>query len=182
MMVAVGAGADREVPGCVEVADRDVVLAGLFADHYRRLVGLARLLVDERGQAEEVVQEAFARTYAGWARVRSKDDPLPYVQRSVVNLARGGLRTRIRARRRAAERAPIAASAEDGVLAQHAARQVVAAVHSLPQRQRECVALRYFLDLSTTETARALDISEGSVKQHLHRALERLSITLEEHR
>ena len=57
------------------------------AAHYSQLVGLARLLLDDRGQAEEVVQEAFVRTYTGWKRVRRKEDPLPYLRSTIVNLA-----------------------------------------------------------------------------------------------
>jgi RNA polymerase sigma-70 factor (sigma-E family) len=158
------------------------VLSALFEQHYERLVGLARLLLDERGQAEEVVQEAFARTYAGWPRVRDRDNPLPYVQRAVVNLARGGLRQRIRARRRPASVVSAAASAEDRALGHQQDQDVAAAVHALPRRQRECVVLRYYLDLSTPETARALGISVGTVKQHVHRALQHLSLALEDQR
>ncbi len=101
------------VPGVLPVTDgrTDDVLAGVFSDHYESLVGLARLLLDERGQAEEVVQEAFARTLDGWRRVRDQADPLPYLRRTVVNLARGGLRRRIVARRHRPE-ARVALSAE----------------------------------------------------------------------
>jgi RNA polymerase sigma-70 factor (ECF subfamily) len=144
------------------------------------LVGLARLLLDDRGEAEEVVQEAFARVYEGWGRVRSKDDPLPYVRRTVVNLARGGLRRRLIVRR--TRHVPVAnePSAESGAVASEDRRAVFAAVRALPRRQRECVVLRYYLDCSTADTAAALGISDGSVKTHLHRALASLATTLED--
>jgi RNA polymerase sigma-70 factor (sigma-E family) len=155
-------------------------LADVYATHYAVLVGLARLLLDERGLAEEVVQEAFARTYAAWPRLRTPDDPLPYVRRAVVNLARGGLRRRMVARRAVGPRAAAAPSAESGALAGERRREVAAAVRALPRRQRECVVLRYFLDCSTAETADALGVSEGTVKQHLHRALGTLAVALGE--
>jgi RNA polymerase sigma factor (sigma-70 family) len=54
-------------------------------------------------------------------------------------------------------------------------------VRALPRRQRECVVLRYFLDCSTAQTADALGVSDGTVKQHLHRALAALGVALEDH-
>jgi RNA polymerase sigma-70 factor (sigma-E family) len=158
----------------------DRALADLYAAQYPRLVGLARLLLDERGLAEEVVQEAFARTYAAWPRIRRSDDPLPYVRRAVVNLARGGLRRRSVARRAPAPRPDDVPSPEQGALVDERRREVADAVRALPRRQRECVILRYFLDCSTAETADALAVSEGTVKQHLHRALAALAVTLAE--
>jgi RNA polymerase sigma-70 factor (sigma-E family) len=176
-----GVGVERGAPGGVlrSVAERDAVLGAVFQDQYPVLVGLARLLLDERGLAEEVVQEAFARTYAAWPRLRTPDDPLPYVRRTVVNLARGGLRRRVVARRAVG---PVVAgeapSAEDDALAGEQRLEVADAVRALPRRQRECVVLRYFLDCSTAETADALGVSTGTVKQHLHRALDALSVAL----
>ena len=57
----------------------DDALRSAYATEYARLVGLARLLVDRREDAEEVVQEAFARTWARLGRVQG--DPLPYLRR-----------------------------------------------------------------------------------------------------
>lgn len=161
--------------------DRDVVSA-VFVERYGSLVGLARLLLDRREDAEEVVQEAFARTLEGWGRLRTPDDPYAYVRRAVVNLARSGLRRRIVARRYAPD-APDAPEGPDLVVVAGEERRAVAdAVAALPRRQRECVVLRYFEGCSTAETASALEISEGSVKTHLHRALVTLETRLEEMR
>lgn len=182
--VTTGVGAG---PRAVRVVDMhagpetgpDEVLGRVFRERYESLVGLARLLLDDRGQAEEVVQEAFARTYDGWSRVRDRDDPLPYVRRAVVNLARGGLRRRITARRHVLTPLPDAPSAEAGALAHESRREVIEALRCLPRRQRECVVLRFYLDCSTAETAAALGVSEGAVKTHLHRALGALAKQLE---
>ncbi len=57
-------------------------------------------------------------------------------------------------------------------------RELNDAVRALPRRQRECVVLRYYLECTTAETAGALGVSDGTVKQHLHRALEALGIAL----
>jgi RNA polymerase sigma-70 factor (sigma-E family) len=177
MMASVGV---HEVPqAAVTAEDRDRVLSVVYRTHYSALVGLARLLVDDRGQAEEIVQEAFVRTYAGWGRVRTKDEPLPYLRTTVVNLARGGLRHRRVVRERRLDVAPNAESAD--VVAERAeiSRTLADAVRALPDRQRECVVVRYFLECSTAECADALGISEGTVKTHLHRALAALAPALE---
>jgi DNA-directed RNA polymerase specialized sigma24 family protein len=77
--------------------DRDSTLAALHAAHYSSLVRLACLLLDERTNGEEVVQDAFVRVHGAWARV---DDPLTYLRATVMNLARSQLRRRLVARRR----------------------------------------------------------------------------------
>jgi RNA polymerase sigma-70 factor (sigma-E family) len=177
MMVEVGIDGPPEAT--VAEHDRDRVLGALYQDRYSELVGLARLLLDDRGQAEEVVQEAFVRTYAGWQRVRRQDDPLPYLRSTVVNLARGGLRRRRVARERRLDAVPDAESADVIAERDEMSTALVSAVRSLPDRQRECVVLRYFLDCSTAECAAALGVSEGSVKTHLHRALAALAPRLE---
>ncbi len=57
---------------------------------------------------------------------------------------------------------------------------VLAALRSLPDRQREVLALRYYLDLSEAEIAATLGISSGSVKTHAHRGLAALAEQLED--
>jgi RNA polymerase sigma-70 factor (sigma-E family) len=160
--------------------DADSVLSRVYVADGPALVGLARLLLDDRGQAEDVVQEAFVRTYAGWWRVRDRSDPLPYVRRTVVNLARGGLRSRRAARRRRLDPVGEALSAE--AVAEERARdeRLAAAVRELPRRQRECVVLRYYADCSVAQTAASLGISVGAVKQHVHRALGALARAVDE--
>jgi RNA polymerase sigma-70 factor (sigma-E family) len=142
----------------------------LFAVHYRRLVGLAMLLVDDRETAEDVVQEAFAGLFARWGRLRDRRAASAYLQRSVVNGSRSRLRRR--AIVRAHESSPRAGveSAEATGLDRVEQRALVEAVRQLPRRQREVMVLRYFLDLSEAEIADWLDISRGSVKRHAARA------------
>jgi RNA polymerase sigma-70 factor (ECF subfamily) len=159
----------------------DDALRAAYAAEYARLVGLARLLVDRREDAEEVVQEAFARTWAALGRVRG-DDPLPYVRRAVVNLARGRLRRRRTAAAHRPDRTVDAESAESAAARGATGRAVLARLGSLPRRQRECVVLRFYADLTVPEIARVLGVADGSVKSHLHRALAALAIELEDER
>ena len=65
-------------------------------------------------------------------------------------------------------------SIADGVDQLLLRRDLVAALQQLPSQQRAALVLRYFLDLSEKETARELDISVGTVKSTVSRALDRL--------
>lgn len=156
----------------------DDPLERVFRANGPALVGLARLLLDDPAQAEEVVQEAFIRTYAAWPRVRNRDDPLPYVRRAVVNLARAGLRRRRTEREHHFDRPVHAPSAESAAAEREQGAELAAAVAALPRRQRECVVLRFYADCSVDEIAGVLRITDGSVKQHLHRALASLERAL----
>lgn len=70
-------------------------------------------------------------------------------------------------------------SAEQGAITQLERRAVIAALRSLPARQREAVMLRYYLDLSEEEVACAMKISRGAVKSHTARAKAALRSLLE---
>lgn len=158
-------------------ADRDEALAALHRVHYVGLVRLACLLVDDPGTAEEVVQEGFVRVHGAWGRI---DDPLTYLRVTVLNLARSRLRRRLVARRRVEPVVRPAASPEEHVVLLADQQEVLDAVRALPRRQRECIVLRYYLDLSEAEIASALGISTGSVKSHSHRGIAALARRLEE--
>jgi len=151
----------------------------VFRSDYPRLVALARLLIDRQAEAEEIVQEAFVRAYANWERLENQTDPVPYLQRTVVNLARDGLRRRGTVRRTRLSTVDDAPAADTAVLLDESQRELVEALRTLPPRQRECVVLRYLLDCSTAATADLLGISDGSVKTHLSRGLAALELALE---
>src|SRR5690242_5135013 len=93
-------------------------LAELHRDHYRSLVKLASLLVDDRATCEEVVQDAFVAVFRSTNRLRDEAKLPAYLRSAVLNGARSHLRKRqVRARLRSVD-APIteAASAETGAL------------------------------------------------------------------
>ncbi len=155
-------------------------LSTVFETEYGRLVRLATLFVDTQDEAEEVVQEAFARTLARWSRVRNKDDATTYVRRAVVNLCHGRLRRRRLVRRLRVEVPGVAFSAERVVQDADTAERVRAAVRRLPIRQRECITLHYLLGRPVAEVAELLGVSDGTVKTCLSRARSRLASQLEE--
>jgi RNA polymerase sigma-70 factor (sigma-E family) len=159
--------------------DRDSAVTALFVVHHARLVGLARLLVDDLPTAEDVVQDAFASLYRRWFWIRDKPSALYYLQASVANGARSSLRRRRTARVALLEPATATPSAESTVVEADDARALRAALTRLPLRQRQVVVLRYYLDWSEREIADTLGISRGSVKQHTSRAMAALSSQLE---
>jgi RNA polymerase sigma-70 factor (sigma-E family) len=152
--------------------DREEALACLYRAEYRSLVRLACLLLDDRGAGEDTVQEAFVRLHRHWARVR---DAPAYLRSTVVNLARSRLRKRLVARRHRPTPRPDAVSAEAQAILSEQQREVIAALRGLPRRQRQCLALRYYLGLSEAEIAATLGISAGSVKSHTHRGVAALA-------
>jgi RNA polymerase sigma factor (sigma-70 family) len=176
-----------EPPAALVVVGGAAELEAVYLESYPRLVGLARTILAGADGAEEVVQEAFARTLAryrsggggsGGGGASGVDDPLAYVRSAVVNLCRSRFRRRV-VPLRPADATPSAEATAAG----NARRDtVLTALATLPQRQREVVALRYFGGLSTAETARELSIAEGTVKAHLHRGLAALREHLEDER
>jgi RNA polymerase sigma-70 factor (sigma-E family) len=168
--------------GVVPVTMRaaEVATETIFRERYTELVGLAGLLLGDRGSAEEVVQDAFAKFHLSRHRVTDRDKEVSYLRSIVCNLARARLRRRrIEIRLRPAPQLEIA-PAPDVALASHRRDTVAAGLATLPRRQRECVVLRYWLDLSEREIADTLGIAGGSVKSHLHRGLAALESRLED--
>ena len=149
----------------------DEALELLYVAHWRRLVRLAVLLVHDQGSAEEIVQDCFVAVHARWSRLHDPDKALAYLRQSVVNRSRSHLRHLAVVRRHADRQAPL----EPVAGADHSAYDLVQrttvldALRRLPRRQREVLALRYYLDLSEAEIADTLGISRGAVKSHASR-------------
>jgi RNA polymerase sigma-70 factor (sigma-E family) len=157
-----------------DAPDVDAALTALYAAHYRKLVRVAMLLLDDPGRAEEVVQDAYLKMHGSWRRIRDHRAAEAYLRTTVINLARSGLRRRLVAQKHAPKPMPDAPSAEYGALENLDRQRVVAALARLPRRQRECLTLRYYADLTETQIAGALGISVGAVKTHCSRGMGRL--------
>ncbi|GAA5156086.1 SigE family RNA polymerase sigma factor [Nocardioides marinquilinus] len=151
--------------------DADAAVEALYAAHWRRLVRLSVLLVRDVGTAEEVVQDAFVAMHGHWNRLRDPDKAAAYLRQTVVNRSRSVLRHRGVVERHAARERPLEPDvpADADVLARDRREQVLDALRALPQRQREVLALRYYLDLSEADIADTLGISRGAVKSHASR-------------
>ena len=129
-----------------------------FDSSSSRLLSAAWMLTGDGHVAEELVQEAMARTYARWGRVR-RGNPAAYTRRTIVNLHTD--RWRKRRREVLTDQVPDRATSDDAMSV-----DLVRALSRLPRRERECVILRHYLDLSEAETARTLGVGVGSVKKY----------------
>lgn len=138
-----------------------------FAAEYSRLVALAYALTGSRATAEDVAQDAMVSAYQNWSRISRMDHPAAYVRRACANLAVSSVRRRI-AEGKALLR--LASRPEPVGLLEPVDEEFWAAVRRLPTRQAQVVALHYGSDLAVADVARAMGVTEGSVKQHLSRA------------
>lgn len=156
-------------------------LEDLYRDHYRSLVQLASLLLDDLGSCEEVVQDAFVTIHRRGLDHVEDGRTQAYLRSAVLNGARSQLRKRqVRQRLRPVPDAPSSPTPERSMLAGEDRRVVLNALRSLPARQRDVLLLRYWADLSEAEIALTLDISPGTVKTHAKRGLAALATRMED--
>jgi RNA polymerase sigma-70 factor (sigma-E family) len=151
-------------------------VAHLFAQHAAGLLRLAELLTGDRALAEELVQEAFVRSWRHWHRLRENGSALAYVRQTLVNLVRDSFRRRFRETRQRMLTPPAATTVEPDVDRRVDLERALA---RLPLRKRACVVLRFYADLSEEDTARTLGISIGTVKSQTHKALGQLARDLD---
>jgi RNA polymerase sigma-70 factor (sigma-E family) len=147
-------------------------LAELYAAHRLALVRMAVLLVDHRAEAEDVVHDAFASVLG--RTLRDPDAVLGYLRTAVVNGCRSTLRRRRTARVYARPTDPGPATPDERAVLAEDHREVLAALDTLPPRQREVLVLRYWSELSEAEIAETLGVSRGTVKSTASRALDAL--------
>jgi RNA polymerase sigma-70 factor (sigma-E family) len=133
------------------------------------MVRLAYGLTADQGHAEDVAQTAFARAYASWPRVRRSGNPEAYVRRIVINENRNRFR-----KHRVTERltdSPPEHGTADATRESDERSALIAALQRLGPRQRAVIVLRYWMDMTESEAAAALDCSVGTVKSQASRAL-----------
>jgi len=151
---------------------RAVDVPALYQQHWRAMVRLAVLLVDDVASAEDVVQDAFVALHRRSSGLRDPQAATAYLRASVVNLSRSVIRHRqvVRKHLKVAEPEATAGADEYAVLRDEH-RETLAAVHQLPRRQQEVLILRYWSGLSEREIAETLGISQGSVKSAASRGI-----------
>ncbi|MFE9449025.1 SigE family RNA polymerase sigma factor [Streptomyces sp. NPDC006739] len=154
-------------------------LTETYRAHYRSLLGLAALLLDDTASCEDVVQEAFIRVHSARKRVRDPEKTLAYLRQTVVNLSRSALRRRILGLKLLSKPMPDMASAEEGAYDSLERRDLIKAMKGLQRRQREVLVLRYFADMTEAQVAETLGISLGSVKAYGSRGIAALRVAME---
>jgi RNA polymerase sigma-70 factor (ECF subfamily) len=154
--------------------------AGGFEEFYTgavgRLLGQLFPVTGDLHEAEEVVQEAFARAAVRWSRLRDYDVPEAWVRRVAMNLAADRARSLRRQARAVLRLSPPpevpAVSVEALALAE--------ALRTLPIRQRQVIVLHHLVDLPVEEVARTLAMRDGTVKSLLARGRKALAAKLGE--
>ena len=139
---------------------------------FLRAATLAYRLLGDRSSAEDVAAEALARAYARWSKVEGLAYRDAWVLRVATNLAIDTARRRPRGLP-----APDLNDPADAAVLRIA---LLAALRSLPRRQRQAVALRYLTGLPHAQVATALGISASSASTHLRRGLAALRLRLGE--
>jgi RNA polymerase sigma-70 factor (sigma-E family) len=162
--------------------DGDAAVTALYQAHAVGLIRLAVVMLGDRQAAEDVVQDAFCGLYRRWQYLDDSAKALGYVRSATLNGCRSALRARVRSARRPPP--PAAASesdsAETAALLGEEHREVLAALRRLPDRQREALVLKFYLDLSEPQIAASMGVSQGTVKSTTSRALAALGRQLRE--
>jgi RNA polymerase sigma-70 factor (ECF subfamily) len=174
----------EHAPGAADIAADIEVVHREFSDFYRaNWSSLAQALtfaVGDRDLAVEVTDEAMARAYSRWRKLRGYDSPAAWVYRVGFNLAmshRRRLAHRLRwVQRQASEATPTTGAGDPMPITDPAIRT---ALLDLAPQFRSVVVCRLLLDWSVAETATALGVGPSTVRTRLHRALQKLHVTLE---
>ncbi|WP_436526982.1 SigE family RNA polymerase sigma factor [Actinoplanes sp. HUAS TT8] len=147
---------------------------GFYRDTSRRLLRYAYGLTGDPGEAQDLVQEAYARAWQRWRKVSAYEDPEAWLRLVVNRLSTDRWRRiGVRRARAAAEPppAPVGPPSEDVVV-------LVRAMRELPEAHRRALALHYLLDRSIAEIATETGSSLGTVKSWLSRGRTALAAVL----
>jgi RNA polymerase sigma-70 factor (sigma-E family) len=162
-------------PAAQMTVDPTEYVTELFRVHHLELVRLAVLMVGDLATAEDVVQDAFEQLHRRWRTLRKQSSALDYARSAVLNGSRSVLRRRSVARRHEARISASRHQDADAAVGFEQRTELIDAFRSLPRRQREVLALRYYLDMSVADTATTLRISEGAVRSTASRGLDALA-------
>ncbi|MFF2362613.1 SigE family RNA polymerase sigma factor [Streptomyces sp. NPDC058122] len=158
---------------------RDEEFQSFVVGRWPRLMRTAFLLTGEQHAAEDLVQTTLEQVYVAWRRVGSADEPDAYVRRVMINAHARRHRRKLKeflapkddsglVREVPDSDDPIARADDRGAL--------LTALAGLPPRQREAVVLRYWEDLSESQTAEAMGCSVGAVKSNAAKGIAKLRV------
>jgi RNA polymerase sigma factor (sigma-70 family) len=170
-------------PGADDTPEEDpsVIVAELYATHALSLTRLARIMLGDQNAAQDVVQDAFCGLVRRWHALVDPARAAAYLRAAVLNGCRDELRRQVRRPADLALNPELlgddlvgpagSAGADAPLLASEDRRAVLAALRLLPDRQREVLVLRFYLELPDAEIARLMGIRESSVRSAAHRGL-----------
>jgi len=136
------------------------------------LLRTAYLMAGDHQLAQDLLQEALVKTFMAWPRLRDPERADAYARRAIVTTAIDWRRRRS-FHERPVEGTPDASGtdAQDGVVTHQV---LIGHLRGLPPRQRAAIVLRFYEDLSVTQTAEIMGCSAGSVKSHVSIGLRKL--------
>ena len=155
----------------------------LMLTHQESVFRLAYLLLGDPDEAEDAAQESFLRAWKYLKRFDTTRPLRPWLLSITANLARNRRRSAGRylaALVRAFREEPASMRIEEKSMQNMEADELWHAVQNLGMAEQQIVYLRYFLDLSVSETAQVLQVAEGTVKSRLSRALEKLRTIIQQ--
>jgi RNA polymerase sigma-70 factor (ECF subfamily) len=147
-------------PPEVKAAQRSMDFEDLVHDQHEGLFGALCLITRDRGEAEDLIQEAFLKVWERWDRVQEMDDPTGYLYRTALNLNRKRIRRASVAIRRAIGLGP----SRDSLAEVDARDAVVRALAALTRRQRESIVLVDLLGYSSADAAKVMGIKAATVR------------------
>ncbi len=153
---------------------RPLTFEDVFADQHERLYRALYLIVGNRHEAEELMQDAFVRVLERWDRI---DNPAGYLYRSALN----STRSRFRRLQLAAKRTLSPGPPEDPFGAADLRDQVVRSLRELPKRQRAALVLVDLLDFRSEEAAKVLQVTPATVRSLASHARAALKLSMEAH-
>jgi RNA polymerase sigma-70 factor (ECF subfamily) len=159
------------------MAEWEQSLDALVRSRGTALVGYAYLLCGDRREAEDLVQDALVKTYSRGRVATRPANVEGYVRRAILTTYLDGFRRRKRwaAIRHLAEQGEATPGPE---LASGDRLDIRAALDALGPRERACVVLRFYQDMTVARIADELSLSEGTVKRYLSDGVHRIQALL----
>lgn len=170
---------------------QELDFARWMASEQRRVYSICQHMLRDRDEADSATQDAFLKAYRALRKpdTAAPSNPANWIARIAVNTCLDRLRSRrwqFWRQRQAAENSQArlelvpsgAAEAEDRYFARQIQARLDAAVGRLSLRQRAVFCLRHYEDLTIEEIADVLELDPGTVKAHMHRAVEKLRAEL----
>jgi len=173
-------GAIDDADAVARSRDGDLDAYAVLVARYTLRAHRAAWLLGAGEDADDVVQEAFVKAFRGLPKFRAGEPFAPWLLSIVANETKNLLRSRHRRNAltlRLSALEPDAATPDtpfDEAVASERRARLLAAVNALPDRERQALICRYFLDLSEAETAQVLRWPRGTVKSRTSRGLGRL--------
>ena len=160
------------------LAGSEADLEVLFRRHWPRAYRAAFLIVHDHAAAEDIAQEAFVQAIRRLDRFDRRRRFAPWLGAIVANRAIDWARART-ARRESLHEAPEPAARSELPIGRYS-EEVLAALAALTPEHRAVIVMRYVLEYTPGEIARALELPRGTVNSRLRRGLDTLEASLRE--